>query len=193
MKASSGVHTEIMKILVEQEGIDINAENNVCFINLILQNNICNLFKLFMTALMKASANGHIAIVKIIVEQEGIDIYAKDNVYFNDLIKQNNIKNFFKLFKTALQYASIDGSTEIVKILVEQEGIDINAKNIVYFNNIMFQNNIWNFFKLFWTALVIASENGHTEIVKILFEQEGFDINAENNVYFNNSIFQSNN
>ena len=47
--------------------------------------------------------------------------------------------------------ASENGRTEIVKILVEQEGIGINAKNDVYFNNLEFQNNIRNFFKLFKT------------------------------------------
>ena len=39
-------------------------------------------------------------------------------------------------------FASEKGHTEVVKILVEQEGIDINAKNWVYFNNLLFQNNI---------------------------------------------------
>ena len=38
--------------------------------------------------------------------------------------------------------ASLNGHTEIVKILVEQEGIDINAKDNVYSNNFIFQNNI---------------------------------------------------
>ena len=38
--------------------------------------------------------------------------------------------------------ASQNGHTEIVKILVEQEGIDITAKDIVYFNHFLFQNNI---------------------------------------------------
>ena len=33
---------------------------------------------------------------------------------------------------------------------------------------------------------MIASEKGYTEIVKILVEQEGIDINAKNNVYFKN-------
>ena len=82
--------------------------------------------------------------------------------------------------------ASGNGHTEIVKIIVKQEGIDINAKNNSYFNNLIFQNNIWNFFKLFWTALMWASFNGHIEIVKILVEQEGIDINAKNNAYFDN-------
>ena len=39
-------------------------------------------------------------------------------------------------------WASEYGYPEIVKILVEQEGIDINAKDNVYFNNFGFQNNI---------------------------------------------------
>ena len=36
----------------------------------------------------------------------------------------------FKLFATALMIASIRGRTEIVKILLEQEGIDINSKDV---------------------------------------------------------------
>ena len=43
----------------------------------------------------------------------------------------------------------------------------------------MFLNNIWEFIKLLWTALMRASANGHTEIVKILLEQKGIDINAK--------------
>ena len=35
-------------------------------------------------------------------------------------------------------WASEKGRTEIVKILVEQEGIDINAKTGIYFNNFGF-------------------------------------------------------
>ena len=124
---------------------------------------IWNFFKLFITALMKASENGNTEIVKILVEQEGIDINGKGFVYFNNLIFQNNIWNFFKLFWTAFMIAISRGHSEVVKILVEQEGIDINAKdNFVYFNNFGFQNNIWNFIKLFWTALMIASEKDHT-------------------------------
>ena len=43
----------------------------------------------------------------------------------------------------------------------------------------MFQNNAWNLTKLLWTALMYASVCGHTEIVKILLEQSGIDINAK--------------
>ena len=43
----------------------------------------------------------------------------------------------------------------------------------------MFENNIWNFFKLFNTVLIYASMKGYTEIVRILVEQEGIDINVK--------------
>ena len=32
----------------------------------------------------------------------------------------------------------------------------------------MFQNNAWNLTKLLWTALMIASELGHTKIVRLI-------------------------
>ena len=43
----------------------------------------------------------------------------------------------------------------------------------------MFGDYVWNFFKLLWTALMRASGKGHIEIVEILVEQEGIDINAK--------------
>ena len=53
----------------------------------------------------------------------------------------------------------------------------------------MFQNNIWRFFKLLWTALMPATDNGYTEIVKILLKKDGIDINSKN-VYLFSSKFQ---
>ena len=50
----------------------------------------------------------------------------------------------------------------------------------VYFNYLKFLNDIWKLFKLFDTALISASYNGHPEIVKLLLEQEGIEINAHN-------------
>ena len=43
----------------------------------------------------------------------------------------------------------------------------------------MFQNYFWKLFKLFNTTLILASWNDKTEIVKMLIEQEGTDINAK--------------
>ena len=44
----------------------------------------------------------------------------------------------------------------------------------------MFQNNVWNFIRLLWTALMLASEKGYIEIVKMLLDQNGIEINAKN-------------
>ena len=47
----------------------------------------------------------------------------------------------------------------------------------VYFNHLKFQNYFWDLFKLFNTALIWAAQTGKTEIVKLLLEQEGININ----------------
>ena len=54
----------------------------------------------------------------------------------------------------------------------------------------IFQNDFWELLKLFRTALMLASDNGHVEIVKMLVEQEGIDINAKG-VYLFHLIFIS--
>ena len=79
-----------------------------------------------------------------------------------------------------------------MKILVEQEGIDINSRDKVCFIKFIFPNNIWNFFKLLWTALIFASENENIEILKILIKQKGINLNAKDNFYLNRLIFQYN-
>ena len=43
----------------------------------------------------------------------------------------------------------------------------------------MFQSNIWNLLKLFWTALNLAFTCNQKEIVKLLLEQERIDVNAK--------------
>ena len=49
---------------------------------MIIQNYIWNLFELYVTTLISASVNGHIEIVKFLLEQEGIDINDKDVYLF---------------------------------------------------------------------------------------------------------------
>ena len=75
------------------------------------------------------------------------------------------------------------GRVEIVKLLLKQKVIDINAKSNVYLCYSMFYNGIWTFLKLFWTALISASANNSFEIVKLLLQQKGIDINAKDNIY----------
>ncbi|WP_406831117.1 ankyrin repeat domain-containing protein [Wolbachia endosymbiont (group A) of Bibio marci] len=54
---------------------------------------------------------------------------------------------------TLLHLAAEEGCTEIVKVLLQAKGIDINAAN-----------------EFGQTPLHLAAEEGHTEIVKILIE-----------------------
>ena len=49
------------------------------------------------------------------------------------MIFQNNFWKLLKLLWTALIYASYKGYARIVQILVEQEGININAKDVYLF------------------------------------------------------------
>ena len=55
------------------------------------------------------------------------------DVYLSRLIFSNNIWDLFKLFETALLFATYKGCNEIVKLLLEQKGIDVNAKNVYLF------------------------------------------------------------
>ena len=43
---------------------------------------------------------------------------------------QNNLWKLIKLLFTALMWASDYGHIKTLKMLVEQEGIDVNAKNV---------------------------------------------------------------
>ena len=52
-------------------------------------------------------------------------------------------------------------------------------KIIICFNHLIFQNDNWKSFKLYKTALINSSRNGNKEIIKILLEQDGNDINAK--------------
>ena len=95
-----------------------------------------------------------------------------------NLIFQNNIWKFLKLHKTALTKASDSGCTDIVKILFEQEGIDIKLKIFIiifinfYFDYFVFQNNIWKFCKSHKTAFMLESEKSHTEIAQLFHLQK---------------------
>ena len=54
----------------------------------------------------------------------------------------------------------------------------------------IFQDKIWNLFNTFFTALMSASRYGNVEIVKLLLEHKGIDVNAQT-IYFLYSMFIS--
>ena len=93
--------------------------------------------------------------VLLFLESEGMKV----NYYHIDeaarignlfLIKYFLEKN--QIPKDILVSTSDSGNTELVKFILDQEGIDINAIYLIIFINIylyylVFQNNIWKFIK----------------------------------------------
>ncbi|KAJ6282319.1 ankyrin repeat-containing domain protein, partial [Bipolaris maydis] len=110
-------HEGILKALLEQDRIDINAKDNNG-----------------RTPLWTAAQGGHEGIVRLLVEQDRIDINAKDN---------NG--------KTPLWTAAQGGHEGVVRLLVEQDSININAKD--------------NHGK---TPLQVAARTGHEGVVRLL-------------------------
>lgn len=77
--------------------------------------------------------------------------------------------------KSPLHCAADQGNTEIVKLLLNQEGIDINSIDtscIGIINDFRYWILAFNV-----TPLIYAASSGHTEVVKLLLNQEGIDIN----------------
>ena len=94
-------------------------------------------------ALANAALDGKLEQVKTLIEQEGVDINARES----------------EIGATALMGASMEGHLEVVQYLIDK-GADIDAKA---------DNGI--------TALLVASSKGHLEAVKYLISK-GSNINA---------------
>ena len=113
--------------MTNKKGVDINAKGNYGW-----------------TALIYASVNGSLDIVKNLIKQ-GADINAQDDYD-----------------GTALMYASIEGYLEIVKYLIDN-GADVNT-----------QDDYGE------TALMYASRRGYFRIIEYLIKN-GADVNIKNN------------
>ncbi|KAL7273947.1 hypothetical protein RUND412_003174 [Rhizina undulata] len=83
--------------------------------------------------------------VRLLVEQEGVDLNAKDKDGW-----------------TPLYAAAWEGHEAVVRLLVEQEGVDLNTKD-----------------EGGWTPLYAAAFRGHEAVVRLLVEQEGVDLNTK--------------
>ena len=71
------------------------------------------------------------------------------------------------LFETALIKASVNKQTEIAKLLLEQKGIDVNARN-----------------RNFLSALLASTKTKSTEISKMLLSFEGIIYNIQDVLTF---------
>jgi ankyrin repeat protein len=131
------------------------------------------------TALVWASNNGHLEVVRALLKVEGVDVNIKDmdggtaliyacwkghldvarallsHVAVDVNIRDNN-------GETALILASEKGHLDIICALLKHNGVDVNI-----------QDNDGK------TALIVASDMGHLEVVCSLLKHEGVDVNIK--------------
>ena len=137
----------VVKYLVEQQGANIHVRRDYF--------------------LRFAAAQGHLEVVKYLVEQ-GADIHTWNDEAFRGAAENGHLEvvkylaeqgaNIHTYDDCAFRWAAENGHLEVVKYLVEQ-GADIHTEND--------------------EALRFAAENGHLEVVKYLAEQ-GVNIHAWN-------------
>ncbi len=86
-----------------------------------------------------------------------------DIVGVRDFLLNKTINiNKHKYENTALMYASEKGNVEVVKLLLENETINVNIQN--YYGN---------------NALIIVSKKGYIKVVKLLLEHEDINVNLQ--------------
>jgi len=155
--ASAAGYADVVILLLEDEGVDIHAVD-----------------KKGRTALVWASARGHVGVVRLLID-EGADIGLADNEG-----------------RTALMWASVRDHVETVRLLLDQ-GADIDANDIDGCTALTWASvnghvktvrllldrgaNINATDKDGRTALMWASVRGHVETVRLLLDQ-GADIDA---------------
>lgn len=132
------------------------------------------------TALTCAINANDARIVKLLLEQDNIEVNFEDNDGITPLMQCNNIEILKLLInhnKTNINYQNYHGwtalmshtlvnMTEFTKVLLTVPDIDINL-----------QDNDG------WTALMIVAKWGHIDIVKLLLSQQNIDIDITNNNY----------
>ena len=151
--------------------------------------------------LIEASANGNIAVVKLLLDKGAqVDITNTEKETALMIASQNGHTDVVKLLldkgaqvdiantdgSTALMIASQNGHTDVVKLFLDK-GAQVDIANTNGWTALMIasQNGHTDVVKLFldkgaqvdiantngWTALMIASQNGHTDVVKLLLDK----------------------
>ena len=132
------------------------------------------------TPLSWAAKNGHVGVVQLLVEKDGVDINTVDSdgrtplmwatirgheAVVSLLIERDGVDIDAKdnLGKTAFIMAAQWGHEAVVRLLIERGGVDINARDNL----------------LGMTPFMFAATSGVVAIVKLLVERDGVDINAK--------------
>jgi signal recognition particle subunit SEC65 len=152
--AARNGHSEIVKLLLEKDGIDVNSMDNYG-----------------RTPLSRAAENGHLDVVKLLLDKDSVDVDSKDSGRRTPLswAVQNRHSEIVKLLlekdgikinfvdrdnQTPFTWAVERGYLDIVKLLLEKEGVNIDSKDSKYSRK-----------PLSW-----AARNGHSKVVKLLLE-----------------------
>ena len=98
-------HTEIVKLLLAVDGVDVNAKNNYG-----------------RTALHRAISNDHTEILKLLLAVDGVDVNAKDEKVVVMLKKEQK-------GHTALMLAAYCSRTDMIELLLGNDRVDHNATN----------------------------------------------------------------
>jgi ankyrin repeat protein len=146
-------YTEIVKMLLEKDDVDVNKANSRGstplayaarwghseIVKLLLEKDGVDVNKATSqgsTPLSLATGSGHTEIVKLLLEKDGVDM----NKAGDD-------------GDTPLLLAAWTGYTEVVKMLLQKDGVDVNKAD-----------------SRGSTPLLLAARGGHTEVVKMLIE-----------------------
>jgi ankyrin repeat protein len=143
-EAAEGGHGEIVKLLLES-GFDVNTRGRYYI------DDSSSFYCYGSNALCAASEKGNTALVKLLLEHDAF-VNFPGGIYGNPL-----------------QAAAAKGHEEVVEILLNTEGIEINETG-KYLS--------WLGDEADGTALYLASEEGHVNIVKLLLDR-GADIDAK--------------
>ena len=159
MYAVSGGHQDLVRILIKEFQFSANTCRG----------------RTGSTPLLEACLKGHTDLVRELVVEHGADLSAKDN-YSDDalmcavtgghqdlvriLIKEFNFNANTSQGSIPLHQACINGHTELVRQLVVEHGVDINAKDN--------RND---------DALMFAVAGGHQELVRVLINEFDFNVN----------------
>ena len=165
MAAQNG-HAEVVKELINADGIEVNKENKTN-----------GTFPLLMAAL-----NGHAEVVKELINADGIEVNKVDSIdrtfpllmaaqnghaeVVKELINADGIEvnKAHENGAFPLLMAAQNGHAEVVKELINADGIEVNKEN-----------------KTSGTfPLLMAAQNGHAEVVKELINADGIEVNKEN-------------
>ncbi|KAF0688198.1 hypothetical protein As57867_020103, partial [Aphanomyces stellatus] len=127
ISASMNGHAEVVRMLLDHGGVDINVveRNGISALISASMNGHAEVVRMLLdhggvdinvvemwdnSALIRASENGHAEVVRMLLDHGGVDI---------NVVDRNGI--------SALISASMNGHAEVVRVLLDHGGVDINV------------------------------------------------------------------